>query len=99
MPRPATARRTCRSACGAGFSAPARGRFRSEVKLDLHGKRPIYAREGVEHLWLVDPADRTLEALELREGQWVLIASAEDADPVCIRPFDAVTFSLGGLWP
>ena len=59
----------------------------------------IYAREEVEHLWLVDPADRTLEALKLRGGQWVLIASAKDADPVCIRPFDAVTFSLGGLWP
>ena len=71
----------------------------STRKLDLHGKRPIYAREGVEHLWLVDPADRTLEALELREGHWVLTATAKDADPVCIRPFDAVTFSLGDLWP
>ena len=71
----------------------------STRKLDLHGKRPVYAREGVEHLWLVDPADRTLEAFELREGQWVLIATAQDDDPVCIRPFDAVTFSLGDLWP
>ena len=71
----------------------------STRKLDLHGKRPIYAREGVEHLWLVDPADRTLDALELREGQWVLIAGAKDADPVCIRPFDAVTFNLGDLGP
>jgi Uma2 family endonuclease len=44
----------------------------STRKLDLHGKRPVYAREGVEHLWLVDPADRTLEALELRKGHWVL---------------------------
>ncbi len=68
-------------------------------KLDLHGKRPIYTREGVGHLWLVDPADRTLEAFEMREGHWVLIATAKDADPVCIRPFDAVTFSLGDLWP
>ncbi len=71
----------------------------STRKLDLHGKRPVYAREGVGHLWLVDPADRTLEAFELREGQWVLIASAKDDDPVTIRPFDAVTFSLGDLWP
>ena len=68
-------------------------------KLDLHGKRPIYAREAVGYLWLVDPADRTLEAFEIREGHWVLIATAKDADPVCIRPFDAVTFSLGDLWP
>ena len=71
----------------------------STRKLDLHGKRPVYAREGVGHLWLVDPADRTLEAFELRERQWVLIATAKDADPVRIRPFDAVTFSLGDLWP
>ena len=71
----------------------------STRKLDLHGKRPVYAREGVGHLWLVDPADRTLEAFELREGQWMLIASAKDDEPVCIRPFDAVTFSLGDLWP
>ena len=71
----------------------------STRKLDLHSKRPVYAREGVGHLWLVDPVDRTLEAFELREGQWVLIASAKDDDPVCIRPFDAITFSLGDLWP
>ena len=71
----------------------------STRKLDLHGKRPVYARAGVGHLWLVDPADRTLEAFELRGGQWVLIASAKDDDPVSIRPFDAVTFSLGDLWP
>ena len=24
--------------------------------LDLNGKRPIYAREGFPHLWLVDPS-------------------------------------------
>ena len=71
----------------------------STRKLDLHGKRPVYAREGVRHLWLVDPSDRTLETFELREGQWVLIASAKDDDPVCLRPFDAVTFSLADLWP
>ena len=70
----------------------------STRRLDLHGKRPVYAREGVAHLWLLDPADRALEAFELRDGQWVLIASAKDDDPICIRPFDAVTFSLGDLW-
>ena len=66
---------------------------------DLHEKRPVYAREGVGHLWLIDPADRTFEAFELHEGQWLLIASAKDDDPVSIRPFDAITFSLGDLWP
>ena len=71
----------------------------STRKLDLCSKRPIYARERVEDLWLVDPVDRTLEAFELREGQWVLTATLKDDDPVGLRPFDAVTFSLSDLWP
>ena len=71
----------------------------STRRLDLLGKRPVYAREGVGHLWLVDPVDRTLEAFELRDGQWAPIAAAKDDEPVCIHPFDAVTFSLGDLWP
>ena len=70
----------------------------STRRLDLHGKRPIYAREGIGHLWLVDPTDRTLEAFELHEGQWLLIASAKDDEEISIRPFDAITFSLGDLW-
>ena len=41
--------------------------------------------------------DRTLEAFELREGEWVLIAAAKDDDPISIRPFDAITFQPGGL--
>ena len=71
----------------------------STRRLDLQGKRPIYAREGVRHLWLVEPSDRTFEAFELREGRWALTATARDAEPVCVPPFDAVTFSLGDLWP
>ena len=71
----------------------------STRKLNLHGKGPVYAREGVRHLWLVDRVDRTLAAFELREGEWVLIATARDGDPVQIRPFEAITFGLGDLWP
>ena len=70
----------------------------STRKLDLVRKRPIYAREGIPHLWLVDPLDRILEAFALHEGRWVLIASVEDDDPVSIAPFEAITFSLGELW-
>ena len=65
--------------------------------VDLHEKRPVHAREVVSCLWLVDPIDRTFEAFELLDGQWLLIGSAKDDEPVSIRPFDAVTFSLGDL--
>ena len=71
----------------------------STRRLDLHAKRPVYAREGVGHLWLIEPTDRTLEAFELRDREWVLIACAKDDEAVSIRPFDAITFSLGDLWP
>ena len=70
----------------------------STRRVDLQEKRPAYAREGVAYLWLVDPADRTLEAFELRDEEWVLIACAKDDEPVSVRPFDAITFSLGDLW-
>jgi len=70
----------------------------STREVDLLEKRPLYAREGVGHLWLVEPTDLMLEAFELREGDWVPIASAKDDDPVSIRPFEATTFGLGDLW-
>ena len=71
----------------------------STRKLDVHDKRLIYAREGVGHLWFIDPAVRTLEAFEFHGGRWLLIATAQDDDPIRIPPFDAVTFGLGRLWP
>ena len=71
----------------------------STRKLDLGPKRALYGREGVGHLWLVDPEARTLEAFELREGQWVLIAALADADAVSVPPFDAISFPLSSLWP
>ena len=66
---------------------------------DRHEKRPAYAREGVPHLWLVEPLVRGLEAYELYEGKWLPSASAKDDEPVNARPFDAAIFSLGDLRP
>ena len=71
----------------------------STRKLDAHDKRPVYAREGVGHLWFIDPAARALEAFEFQDGRWLLIATAQDEDPIRIPPFDAITFSLSRLWP
>ena len=71
----------------------------STRRIDLGGKRDVYAREGVSHLWFVDPDARTLEAFKLRDGQWVLLATLVDDDPVSLPPFDAITFPLDALWP
>ncbi len=68
-------------------------------KFDLYEKRPFYASENVSHLWLVDPVERKLEAFELRDGQWLPIATLKEDDQVSVRPFEAITFSLADLWP
>ncbi len=67
--------------------------------LDTGAKRAVYAREGVVYLWLIDPAARALEAFELREGSWVLLDMLTGGAPVSLPPFDAISFSLGDLWP
>ena len=71
----------------------------STRRIDLGDKRDIYAREGVSYLWFVDPDAKTLEAFELREGQWVLLATLAEEAQVALPPFDAITFPLDALWP
>ncbi len=71
----------------------------STRKFDLEQKRPLYAREGVGHLWLVDPAERTLEAFALAEGGWSPAGSARNDDSVSFPPFQAIAFPLDALWP
>ena len=71
----------------------------STRKLDLGGKRAIYAREGVGFLWLVDPDARSLEAFELHGTEWLLIGKLFDDAPVSLPPFEAISFNLGDLWP
>jgi hypothetical protein len=67
--------------------------------VDRAVKMPIYAREGVPHLWLVDPDARTLEVYRLEEsGHWLLLATLKDDEPVRQRPFDALELPLGTLW-
>ena len=68
------------------------------AKKDRALKLPLYARFGVAHAWLIDPLERFLEADELVDGRWTLVAILKDDEPVSLAPFEAVTFSLADLW-
>lgn len=71
----------------------------STARVDRVLKMPIYAREGVAHLWLVDPVLRTLEVYALEpKGRWMLLVTLEGDAAVRQPPFDAVEFSLAALW-
>ena len=70
----------------------------STERIDRSRKMRIYAREGVRHLWLLDPLVRTLEALRLEDGRWVVLATHSDSDIVRVEPFDAIEIALNTLW-
>lgn len=61
-------------------------------------KLPIYAREGVAHVWLVDPLEQAIEVFRLAGGQWVLVAVAGEGEPVALEPFEALPLELAYLW-
>lgn len=62
-------------------------------------KVPKYAAHGVPWLWLVDPVERTVEALERREGgHWLLHGTFGGNATSAIPPFDAVAFDLREWW-
>ena len=71
----------------------------STASLDRKRKREIYAREGVEYVWLVDPGTRTLEVFRRQESQWVALGTYSGEARVRAEPFEALELDLGALWP
>lgn len=70
----------------------------STEKRDRTDKLRIYAREGVAHVWLINPEQRTLEVLRLHEGKWLALGAYSDDDKVRAEPFDAIELDLALLW-
>jgi Uma2 family endonuclease len=70
----------------------------STKSLDRKEKLPVYAREGVRHVWLVDPMPRVLEVFRLEATGYALLATYEDKGPVRAEPFEAHELDLAFLW-
>jgi Uma2 family endonuclease len=61
----------------------------------------VYARAGVDHAWLVNPLQRTLEALRLSAEtpeRWLSLGAFRDEALVRAEPFEAIELDLGVLW-
>jgi Uma2 family endonuclease len=67
------------------------------ARLDRVKKLPIYARAGVGYLWLVDPAERTLESYRLEAQRWVLLGTFTEGT-VRVEPFEALAWDVEALW-
>ena len=70
----------------------------STERLDRARKLRVYAREGVGHVWLVNPEARTLEVYRSAEERWLLLATHASDAIVRAEPFDAIELDLLPLW-
>ena len=70
----------------------------STAPIDRTHKLPIYAREMVSHLWLVDPLLQTLEVLRLDGAGYRIVGAWHGDATVRCEPFDAVPIRLADLW-
>ncbi|MEL7306276.1 MAG: hypothetical protein AAGJ56_10660, partial [Myxococcota bacterium] len=55
----------------------------------------------VQHLWFVDPIEKTLEVLRAQDGSWLIAQTFGDAEHdkyIRAEPFDAVEIDLSALW-
>ena len=66
--------------------------------IDRVRKLPIYAREGVGHAWLIDPAVKTLEVFRREGDRWFLCSAFSGDEKVRAEPFEAIELELGVLW-
>ena len=70
----------------------------STKKLDRTKKLPLYAKEQVQHVWLVDAIEKTLEIFRLDGETYRLVATFADDAFIRAEPFDAIELELGVLW-
>ncbi|RKH06018.1 Uma2 family endonuclease [Corallococcus sp. CA053C] len=70
----------------------------STARLDRARKLVAYAREGVKHVWLVDPIQRTLEVFRLEGPHYLLLATHLEEETVHAEPFEALALELPVLW-
>jgi Uma2 family endonuclease len=55
-------------------------------RIDRGRKLRIYAEAGVPHLWFVNPVERTLEVMRLREGGWTILAVELELNALWVDP-------------
>jgi Uma2 family endonuclease len=71
----------------------------SSAVIDRTKKPLIYARERVEHAWIIDPGARTLEVLRREGDRWRALASHPATALVRVEPFADIELDLQTLWP
>lgn len=61
-------------------------------------KMEILRREGVSHMWLVDPDTKLVEVFRLDDERWVRMGGWSGDAKVRAEPFEAIELDLASLW-
>ena len=70
----------------------------STGRIDRVRKMPVYAREQVRHVWLVEPLQRTLEVYRREGPRWVLVSTHDGEEQVHAEPFEAIALDINRWW-
>jgi len=69
----------------------------SSVRRDRYDKKALYARFGVKEYWIGDPANKALEILTLRNGDYELHCCAEEKGKLTSLLLPGLQFDLSEI--
>ena len=70
----------------------------SSCRKDRLQKLRIYQKVGVQHYWLVNPAEKTFECFVLKDGAYILATSGLDEDLVEHPCLAGLSIDIKALW-
>lgn len=68
------------------------------AKLDLEPKRHVYAKMGVEELWIVDPIEKTVAVYRLQDDPETPKSILRVSDEYCTNQFPGLKLKVGGFF-
>jgi Uma2 family endonuclease len=70
----------------------------SNSRKDRLQKMQIYKKAGVEHYWLVDPQEKTMECYALNDGLYTRVTAGMDNEVVELPHFPGLSIPLRTIW-
>lgn len=70
----------------------------STARIDRMQKMHAYGREGIAHVWLVDPVTRLVESYRRDRDAWLRVAAHGGDEKARIEPFADLEIDLARWW-
>jgi Uma2 family endonuclease len=67
-------------------------------RIDRMKKMPIYAREKVAYVWLVEPLERMVEVFRFAGSGYAVVGTYGGDEAVRAEPFEAAEIPVAYLW-